>query len=210
MSTIHGPIVTLLAGRDRKPFKVHREILIAKSPYFSRLLPTPQSENQNLALDADPSTIALFVNFLYWQHYTLPHNCSEKSEQLSTHARLYILGLRFRIARLMEEALLKIYLLVKDETRCDDRRLELVKEVYTSISTPEDELKRMLAATVAARWEDYRRDFREVDSEVGMLMEEFPGFMREVLGRLCGGSAIGPPQHLVQVRSMKRKKEDCD
>lgn len=153
--------------------------------------------------------MALFVNFLYWQHYTLPRTCREKGEQLFTHGRLYTLGARFRISRLQEEALSKIYELVKDEKQCDDRRLELIREVYLNTAAPEDELRKLLVSTVALRWENYREDLG-VDSELGMLMEEVPVFMRDVLGRLGNGCMLDPPLHLVQVKSMKRKKSDCD
>lgn len=74
---------------------------------------------------------------------------------------------------------------------------------------PEDELRKLLVSTVALRWEDYRGDLG-VESEMGMLMEEIPVFMRDVLGRLGNGGMLAPPQHLVQVKSMKRKKWDCD
>lgn len=104
---------------------------------------------------------------------------------------------------------MKIYDIVKGEKQCDDRRLELVREVYMNTTAPEDDLRKMLAATVAVRWEDYRGDLG-VDSELGMLLEEFPVFMRDVLGRLGSGGVVMPPQHLVQVKSMKRKKSDCD
>lgn len=207
LSAIHGPIVTLLVGRDKKPFQVHRDILCSKSDYFSHLLPAHNFSD--LTLDADPATVALFVNFLYWQHYTLPRSCRDRSEQIFTHARLYILGAHFRMARLQEEALTKIYELVKGESRCDDRRLELLREVYISIAAPEDELKKLLVETFAARWLDYREDLT-FESELGMLMEEFPVFMRDVLGRLGNGEIPTPPQHFVQPKGIKRKMPDCD
>lgn len=206
-SAIQGPIVTFLVGRDKKPFQVHRDILCSKSDYFSHLLPTHNFSD--LTLDADPAAVALFVNFLYWQHYTLPRSCRDRSEQIITHARLYILGTHFRITRLQEEALAKIYELVKGEGRCDDRRLELTREVYISVAAPEDELKRLLAETIAARWQDYREDLT-LESELGMLMEEFPIFARNVLGRLGNGGIPTSPQLFVQPKGIKRKMPDCD
>lgn len=206
-STIHGPIVTILVGRDKKPFQVHRDILCSKSDYFSHLLPAHSTPD--LTLDADPAAVALFVNFLYWQHYTLPRSCLETSEQIFTHARLYILGARFRIPRLQEEALTKIYELVRNESRCDDRRLELVREVYINITAPGDELKRLLVETVAVRWKDYREDLT-FESEIGMLMEELPIFMKDLLGRLENGAMPTPPQHFVQPKGLKRKNSDCE
>lgn len=149
------------------------------------------------------------MNFLYWQHYTLPRSCRETSEQIFTHARLYILGARFRIPRLQEEALTKIYELVRSESRCDDRRLELIREVYINITVPGDELKRLLVETVAVRWTDYREDLT-FESEIGMLMEELPIFMKDLLGRLENGAMPAPPQHFVQPKGLKRKNPDCE
>lgn len=110
---------------------------------------------------------------------------------------------------MQEEALTKIYELVRSESRCDDRRLELVREVYINITPPEDELKKLLVETVAASWRDYREDLT-FESEIGMLMEEFPAFMKDVLRRLENGALPTPPHYIVQPKGVKRKEPDCE
>lgn len=110
---------------------------------------------------------------------------------------------------MQEEALTKIYELVKGEGQCDDRRLELIREVYINITDSEDELRKLLVGTVAARWQDYREDL-SFESELGMLMEEFPIFVVDVLGRLGNGGIPMLSQNLVQAKGVKRKKPDCD
>lgn len=98
---------------------------------------------------------------------------------------------------------------MRNERRCDDRRLELVREVYINITPPEDELKKLLVETVAASWRDYREDLT-FESEIGMLMEEFPAFMKDVLGRLENGALPTPPHYIVQPKGVKRKEPDCE
>ncbi|KAK7542144.1 uncharacterized protein J3D65DRAFT_664565 [Phyllosticta citribraziliensis] len=95
-------IVELLAGQTGKPFRVHRDLLINKSPYFRTLLSAPSSSSTSPKAsfpDLDEFAFALFVRWLYGATLRGPSDYASMQHYLC----LYVLARRFRIERLQND-----------------------------------------------------------------------------------------------------------
>ncbi|KAK8255536.1 hypothetical protein HDK77DRAFT_37178 [Phyllosticta capitalensis] len=97
-------IVELLAGQTGKSFKVHRDLLINRSPYFRSLLANPSSSTPSPKAsfpDLDEFAFALFVRWLYGAALHGPSDYASMQHYLC----LYVLARRFRIERLQNDVL---------------------------------------------------------------------------------------------------------
>ena len=101
---ISSRMTTVLVGQSGKPFIVHTELLLSRSPFFRDLLSHSNGNDdhdKNVAdipsyADLDEFSFALFVRWLYGAALTGPNNFSSMNHYIG----LYVLARRFRIERL--------------------------------------------------------------------------------------------------------------
>ena len=73
-SLIHGAIVTIYVGAEKKPFAIHKDLICQYSKYFNAAFNGRFEEAENKAAnmdDVEPWVFAIFVSWLYTQQLDL-------------------------------------------------------------------------------------------------------------------------------------------
>ncbi|KAK1068975.1 hypothetical protein LTR74_005238 [Friedmanniomyces endolithicus] len=137
---------TLYAGKDHKAVTLETKVLMAKSPYFKKLLsetPEPQAE-QTTFEDADETALAMFAAWVHGKQLHGPSDFHSTGHYLG----LYVLALRFESEELANQVidLIRAYYAAGDLTAPPFR----LQYMYTFAPTP-NPLRKFLVATAAWR-----------------------------------------------------------
>lgn len=146
-SVVGATVTELRSGQTAKPFYVHKELLITRSPYFRDVFASqaPGAELNPLSFpDLDEFAFALFVRWLYGAMLNGPSDYHSMQHYIS----LYVLALHFRIERLCNE--------IMDMVRRYYRSANMtapayrLQYIYETTHTP-NAMRRFLIGTAAYR-----------------------------------------------------------
>jgi len=98
-----------VAGEPGTPFFVHAPLLRASAPFFSAALDShfKEGKEQRILLPEDePETVQSFVQWLYYQSYTLAEDSTQRFLQL---AKLYIFADKILLSRLKDDVITVLF-----------------------------------------------------------------------------------------------------